>query len=41
MYYADTTVFKDRFDASNQNSSSIIDFKNFRAYILLEGGIYY
>jgi hypothetical protein len=41
MYYADTTVYRDRLDESNQNYTTIVDFQNFRQYIILEGSIYY
>ncbi|CAF1125308.1 unnamed protein product [Rotaria sordida] len=35
MYYADTTVKRDRLDESNRNQISIIDFKTYRLYVIL------
>ena len=37
MYYADTTLFRDRLDQYDQNQFTIIDFKSYREY-LIEGG---
>ncbi|CAF0992075.1 unnamed protein product, partial [Didymodactylos carnosus] len=34
VYYADTTVYRDRLDEINQNHITIIDFQNFRQYVI-------
>ncbi|CAF4610191.1 unnamed protein product [Rotaria sp. Silwood1] len=36
MYYADTTVYRDRVDEFNGNQIAIIDFKNYRQYVILK-----
>jgi len=41
MYYADTTVYRDRLDESNSNYVAIIDYQSFRQYVIVEGSIYY
>lgn len=36
MYYADTTIYRDRIDIIEQNRISIIDFKNERFYDIVK-----
>lgn len=35
-YYADTTVYRDRFDGINNDLIAITDFKNYRHYEITE-----